>query len=226
MRTVLLDLDGTLTDSASLITAHLAAALAAAGAPVPDAPGLRRLVGPPFEVALPALGLSGAQAAAVVTAYRASYDPVAARETPLYPGTRSLLAALHDAGYRTAVATSKPEALAREIAAHHRLDVGLVAGAHPPDGRVGKAAVVASVLDRLGVDPARDPVVLVGDRVHDVEGAAVHGVPTIGVTWGYAEPGELAGAAAVVGSVAELVAALATDAVWSTAALSTEEPIT
>jgi phosphoglycolate phosphatase len=82
---------------------------------------------------------------------------------------------------------------------------------------VGKAAVVASVLDRLGLDPARDPVVLVGDRSHDVEGGAAHGVPVIGVAWGYAEPGELAGARLVVQDVDELADALRGDAIWSTA---------
>jgi len=233
VRTVLLDLDGTLLDSGALITEHLAAALAGVGAPVPDAAGLRRLVGPPLEQALPPLGLTDEQVAAAVTAYRASYDAVAGHRTPLYPGTCALLAALRDGGFRLAVATSKPETLAREIVDRQRLDVGLVAGADHPRGRIGKAAVVASVLDRLALNPAQEPVVLVGDRVHDVEGAAQHGVPTIGVTWGYAAPGELAGAVAVVASTEELLAALRTDAVWSTATsavastvASTEQPIT
>ncbi|MGQ0575202.1 MAG: HAD-IA family hydrolase [Pseudonocardia sp.] len=213
--TVLLDLDGTLVDSAALITEHLAAALAGVGAPVPDAAGLRRLVGPPFEVALPRLGLTAAQAAAAVAAYRASYDPVAATGTPLYPGTRELLAALRAAEFALAVATSKPEPLARAIVEHTGLGIAVVAGADHPGGRVGKAAVVASALARLGLDPARAPVVMVGDRVHDVEGAAAHGVPTIGVRWGYAEPGELAGAVAVVDDVRGLLAALTEGTAWS-----------
>lgn len=67
----------------------------------------------------------------------------------------------------------------------------------------------------MGLDPAVDPVVMVGDRVHDVEGAAEHGVPTIGVTWGYALPGELSGARLVVATADELVAALHLGEVWS-----------
>jgi phosphoglycolate phosphatase len=59
-------------------------------------------------------------------------------------------------------------------------------------------------------------VVLVGDRIHDVEGAAAHGVPTIGVAWGYAEPGELAGARLIVSDVDELADVLRGDVVWST----------
>lgn len=216
MRTVLLDLDGTLVDSAAMIIEHLGAALAAVGAPVPDAAALRRLVGPPIETAMATLGLTAEQAAVAVTTYRASYDPVAAKQTPLYPGTSALLDGLWTAGYRLAVATSKPEYLARAIVAAHGLDVGLVGGGDSAGGRVGKAAVVGSVLDRLGIDPAREPVVMVGDRVHDVAGAAAHGVPTVGVAWGYAEDGELGGARAVVADAGELLAVLGTGAVWST----------
>jgi phosphoglycolate phosphatase len=92
----------------------------------------------------------------------------------------------------------------------------LVGGADHVAGRVGKAAVVASVIERLGVDPAREPVVMVGDRHHDVDGAAEHGIPTIGVAWGYAEPGELDGARLVVTDVQKLAEALRGDVVWST----------
>jgi phosphoglycolate phosphatase len=47
---------------------------------------------------------------------------------------------------------------------------------------------------------------MVGDRLHDVHGAAAHDLATIGVSWGYAEPDELvsAGAFAVVDTPEEL----------------------
>ena len=54
-------------------------------------------------------------------------------------------------------------------------------------------------------------VAVVGDRAHDVHDAAVHGLPCIGVTWGYAIDGELAaaGAAGLVDSRSEIPGALA-----------------
>ena len=51
---------------------------------------------------------------------------------------------------------------------------------------------------------------MVGDREHDIHGARVIGLHTIGVEWGYAPPGELeaAGADLVVETVEELRRAL------------------
>jgi phosphoglycolate phosphatase len=48
---------------------------------------------------------------------------------------------------------------------------------------------------------------MVGDRHHDVAGAMANGLDCIGVSWGFALDGELeaAGAAAVVGTTAELL---------------------
>lgn len=218
MRTVLLDLDGTLVDSAALITTHLAAALAAVGAAVPGPDVLRTLVGPPFETALPALGLSDTQVTAVIVRYRASYEEVAAAHTPLYPGVPELLAKLDADGFRLAVATSKPETTARKIVAGAGITdrFALVGGADPLTGRVGKAAVVGSVLQRLALDPRRDPVVMIGDRHHDVDGAAAHGIRTIGVGWGYAEPGELIGAHRLVDDLDTLLDVLGGDpTIWS-----------
>ena len=215
-RTALLDLDGTLVDSAALITEHLAAALVVAGGPRLSPDELRWCVGPPLEEALPALGLTDVQIAATIATYRSSYGQVAAAHTPLYPGIPDLLRRLDDAGLRLAVATSKPERLARRIVAATGIGEHfvLVGGADPATGLIGKAAVVGSVLHRLGLDPHREPVVMVGDRHHDVDGAGTHGVSTIGVAWGYAEPGELDGARLVVADPAELAAVLTDDAIW------------
>jgi phosphoglycolate phosphatase len=220
VRTALLDLDGTLVDSVALITEHLAAAIASIGAPVPAPPVLRGLVGPPFETALPELGFTPAETTAVIAAYRSSYDAVAATHTPIFPGVHALLERLGAAGLRLAVATSKPEHLARRIVAGVGIagHFALVGGSDHPAGRTGKAAVVESVLHRLALCPTRDAVVMVGDRHHDVEGAAAHGVPAVGVAWGYAEPGELDGARIVAADLDELQAVLTGDAIWSTVA--------
>jgi phosphoglycolate phosphatase len=217
VRTVLFDLDGTLVDSAALITEHLAGALRAVGAEDPGPAALMGLVGPPFETALPAFGLTAEQTAAAILHYRSTYDPVAAQQSALFPGIPALLEKLDAAGLRMAVATSKPERTATRIAVALGIAerFALIGGSDPAAGRVGKGPVIASVLTRLSLDPTRSPVVMVGDRSHDVEGAIANGVPAIGVGWGYAEPGELADARLVVPDLDALFRTLTDDdAVW------------
>ena len=212
MRTVLFDLDGTLVDSAALITQHLAGALRAVGAEVPGPAVLMSLVGPPFETALPAVGLTAEQTAAAILHYRSTYDPVAA-ESALFPGIPTLLEKLEATGLRMAIATSKPERTAARIAAGLGIAdrFALIGGSDPAAGRVGKGPVIASVLTRLSLDPARAPVVMVGDRSHDIEGAIANGVSAIGVGWGYAGPGELADAQLAVPDLDALFVALIGD---------------
>lgn len=110
-------------------------------------------------------------------------------------------------GVHVAIATSKTEASARAIVERAGLDIAVVAGA--VEGVEGKAAVVLRALralDDLGVDTSRP--VFVGDRVHDVRGAAEVGIESVGVAWGYAGPGELDAAAVVVHTPDALVHAL------------------
>jgi phosphoglycolate phosphatase len=218
VRTVLFDLDGTLVDSAALITQHLAGALRAVDAKVPGPAAMMSVVGPPFETALPAIGLTAEQTAAAILHYRSTYDPVAAEQSVLFPGIPELLEKLDAVGLWMAIATSKPERIATRIAAALGIAdrFALIGGSDPAVGRVGKGPVIASVLTRLSLDPTRTSVVMVGDRSHDVEGAIANGVPAIGVSWGYADPGELADAQLVVPDLDALFLALTGDdpALW------------
>ncbi len=103
----------------------------------------------------------------------------------LFDGIPALLAELRAAGVRLAVATSKAEPTARRILAHFGLDghFEVIAGASLDGSRAAKADVVAHALAQL--DPLPERVLMVGDRSHDVEGAAEHGIDTVVVGWGY-----------------------------------------
>ena len=82
----------------------------------------------------------------------------------------------------------------------------IAANAHMPAYAVcDKAEVVALALEKLGVQDRR-AAVMVGDRRHDVIGAHKNGVRACGVTFGYAEPGELeaCGADRIASSAIEL----------------------
>ncbi|WP_454857425.1 HAD hydrolase-like protein [Promicromonospora soli] len=211
---VLLDLDGTLTDSAPGIIASLRAGFADAGFAVPSDGVLRTFVGPPLGASLARIGLSDADAAATIAAYRRDFEVRGMFDNSVFDGVAEALAELREAGLTLLVATAKPEHYARRIVEHFGLDGYLtggldgVHGAGDYAGEVqGKEVVVERALAHavaLGADAGE--VVMVGDREHDVHAAAHHGVPTVGVTWGYAAPGELeaAGVAAIASTPREL----------------------
>jgi phosphoglycolate phosphatase len=205
---VLFDLDGTLCDSEEGIVTHLAMALEATGLPVPGRDRLRTCVGPRWEDGLPHIGVPAERMVEVIAAYRRTYDDAAPGLAIAFPGVPEALARLAGAGLALGVATSKPQHLATRIVTEGPLGrwFAAVVGADPDLGLRTKADVVGAALAELG--PAASPATaaMVGDRHFDVTGAAVHGVATVGVGWGCAEPGELegAGAAAVVATPAEL----------------------
>jgi phosphoglycolate phosphatase len=181
---VIFDLDGTLTDSAPGIVASFVRALEAVGAEVPAGDLTTRIVGPPMHHTMAALGL-GDRTQAAVTAYRSDYTSRGWAMNTMFDGVGDLLSDLRAAGVRLAVATSKAEPIATRILEHFgildRFEV--VAGASVDGTRAAKSEVIAHALQQLGQLPER--VVMVGDRAHDVEGAAEHGIGTIVVGWGY-----------------------------------------
>jgi phosphoglycolate phosphatase len=208
---VLFDLDGTLVDSTPGIWASVRVAAARLRLPEPTPQQLRDMVGPPLQDGFAAvLGLTGADVDRAVAAYRAHYAAGALLDVAVYDGVPELLRTLRDGGATLAVATSKPQTFAVRVLGH----VGLLrafASVHGAtlDGAVRhKDQVVAAA---LAAHPAARAVALVGDREHDVLGAAAHGLPCIGAGWGPGGPGELtaAGAAAVVATPGEVPAALA-----------------
>jgi len=204
---VLLDLDGTLSEAGPAIVAAVALALDHVGADPLDDAALRAFVGPPLEDSFAALpGMDERLVEEAVAVYRASYDLLG---SPLYDGVVDALVALRAAGLRLALATSKPQPFAEQVVAAHGLAplLEVVVGSDRPAGLRTKGDVVAAALLRLA--PCSAPV-MVGDREHDVVGAAACGVPCVGVLWGYGDAAELesAGAVALVHSPAELVALL------------------
>ncbi|WP_307857456.1 HAD-IA family hydrolase [Mycobacterium sp. SM1] len=183
---VIFDLDGTLTDSAEGILASFGHALSQVGASLPEGDLAARVVGPPMHRTLAAMGL-GERTEAASAAYRADYSTRGWAMSKLFDGIAPLLADLRAAGVRLAVATSKAEPTARRILAHFGLDghFEVVAGAGADGARSSKAEVLAHALAQL--QPLPERVLMVGDRAHDVEGAAAHGIDTVVVGWGYGQ---------------------------------------
>ncbi len=205
-KAVLFDLDGTLTDSGEGIINCAVYALEHFGLPVPSREEMRVFVGPPLHETFMKFGVAPEQAEEAVRVYRQRYIPIGKFENTPYPGIRELLESLKTAGYKLYVATSKPETTSVEILEHFDLAkyFDRICGASMDLSRNSKEAVIAYLLEENG--KGRD-MVMVGDTKFDVIGAKAHGIPCIGVSWGYGEVADMetAGAVAIAHTTQELL---------------------
>ncbi len=198
--TIVFDLDGTLIDPFDGITRSIRYALAEMGLPAPPADELAWCIGPPlFDSFTTLLGgeasASRSDVEEAIRLYRVRFAQVGIFECELYDGIPGMLADLTHQGFGLFVATSKPHVYAGPIVEHLEIAPWFrgVYGAELDGTRRDKGDLLAYLLDEEQLSAER--VVMVGDRDNDVKGARQVGIRSIGVTYGYALPGELETAA-------------------------------
>lgn len=205
-KAIFFDLDGTLTDSGEGIMNCAALALEHFGLPVPSREELRVFVGPPLDKTFIQFGVPEDKAQEAIDVFRSRYLVVGKFENTPYPGIHTLLDTLKKQGHRLFVATSKPESTALEILAKFELSqhFEMICGATMDGTRSHKADVIAYLLRQIGTP---ENILMVGDTEFDVLGAAAHGIPTVGVAWGYGQVAamEQAGAVAIAHNMQELL---------------------
>lgn len=204
-KSVFFDLDGTLTDSGEGIINCATLALEYFGLRVPSREEMGVFVGPPLDKTFVQFGVPEDKAQEAIDVFRSRYLVVGKFENTPYPGIHDLLATLKKQGHRLFVATSKPETTAVEIL--HKFDLAqyfeVICGATLDGSRVHKADVIAYLLGKIGTP---EDILMVGDTAFDVTGAAAHGIPTIGVAWGYGKVSDMerAGAVGIAHTMEEL----------------------
>lgn len=207
-RIVLLDLDGTLTESAPGIIASVIQTLTDLHQPIPDQDELHRFIGPAIIESMQRNGLTGDILTEAVALYRRYYSEIDFFEDPmdpqrrvpgclvnsLYDGIPEQLNKLRTDGYLLAVATCKPEYQAIPVCRHFGIDtmVDGIYGASKDNSRINKDQVIRYAFEHIGFNKNDgDRAVMIGDRWTDVDGAIAVGLDAIGCAWGYAEDGEL-----------------------------------
>lgn len=208
IKNVLFDLDGTLTDPAEGITKSVAYALNEFGIYVADLSVLNVFIGPPLTDSFKFyFDFNDEQAAKALKTYREYFAEEGIFQNEVYDGIPELLATLKEKGIKVCLATSKPEQYAIRILEHFDLMkyFDFVAGNTMDETRSRKDILIEHIFEN---NPDFNPsqTVMVGDRKYDIEGARAHSMPSVGVTYGYAEQGELesAGADKIANSVNEL----------------------
>ena len=202
------DMDGTLSDSGPGITRCADYALRKMGVETAGPDSLRYFIGPPLTESFGVMnGMNDADVEQAIRYFRERYAEKGIQEHEPYPGIPEAVRALRGAGRHLQIASSKPRPyILRILTEYGIIDCFENIVGSEFDGRLSKKTeVLAELLRRLdeaGAD--RSDVIMIGDRHYDVRGAHEHGLPCVGVRYGYGSAEELAEAEYTVGSAQEL----------------------
>ena len=199
-RAILLDLDGTLSDSRPGIADSFRFTLRELGHDPDRAGDLTWAVGPPIAVSLERLlrPFGDDRAAEALTIYRARYSAVGLYNCTLYPGVVAMMERLRDAGVTMCLATSKRRDFAERVIDHLGLRPFLkgIYGALPEGGLDHKDDLLRHILAEQQLVP--ETTIMLGDRHHDIDAAKANALRSIGALWGYGGQAELEAAGADV----------------------------
>ena len=207
LNTVLFDFDGTTADTGRGIFNCVRYAAGAFGWDVPGDDVLRTFVGPPLHTSFKRVfGITEEEALAAVEKYRELYSTEGLLQFDLYDGITDVIKELRANGFRTAVATAKPDRFIHRILSHAGIDslFDYVSAPLDKNGDTSKAQLICRAVEALNAEKSK--TIMVGDRLYDIAGAKAAGVASAGVLWGYGTKEELenAGADYTVSSPDEL----------------------
>ena len=190
MNPVIFDFDGTLANSGPIIIECFDLTLKEEQGKEYPPEFYKPFIGPPLEETFGFLGAE--DPARYITTYRRHYFQ-RMYDTPLFDGVRAMLEHLDDMGVPMAIATSKRRDAVLLLMQHLGIEVRfkVVCGSGDDPSRGKKQHRVEDALtglQELGIDTSG--AIMVGDRIHDIEGAAANGLDTILVEWGEAPPEE------------------------------------
>ncbi|WP_300725707.1 HAD hydrolase-like protein [uncultured Bacteroides sp.] len=192
------DLDGTLTKSGEGIMRSAQHALRHFGIDVKDWNTLRPFVGPPLEDSFKNFyHLTPEQAHEATKIYGERYARLGAFEAEPYEGVFEFLQKVKETGKVAVICTSKKIKIATTVIEHFKLAPYFdYIGARDEEGIIHtKADVIRHIISELGIKDTNE-IVMIGDRMFDINGAKEVGLDSIGVLYGYGDKKELSDAGA------------------------------
>lgn len=185
---ILFDLDGTLIDSKPGIVECIRYALDHESVSYTNEI-LDKMIGPPFRVSMhDFLGQDEKSIEKLISLYRGEYEKYGWKHCEVFCGVKEMLHELKAAGKRLAVATSKPIKFTNMIVKGFDLEkyFDVVGGASSDASKEAKCDVINDVLSRLCVTD-KSKVLMVGDRMYDIDGAHICGIDVCAVLYGYGD---------------------------------------
>jgi phosphoglycolate phosphatase len=181
------DLDGTLTDSAPGIVRCINHALERLDREPHTEDRLRAMIGLPLVKIFATLFESDDEERTdrAIAHFRERFDVRGMYENSLFPGVVTALDTLRAHGDELRIVTSKPAEAASRVLAHFEIDrfFTRVHGPANDDRTSTKRLVLRHALDDINGTASR--VVMIGDRVEDIDAGHAHGTETVAVLWGY-----------------------------------------
>lgn len=205
---IILDLDGTITDSEEGITKSVEYALNKFGIAVSDRTKLTSFIGPPLLDGFQTLyKFSLSDALIARKYYRDYYKEKGVFECELYEGIPDLLKTLKDSSKKIYLATSKPHIYAKMILEHYNIDsyFDKIYGAEAEEKFHDKAEYIEDIIQGNPGEQLSS-FVMIGDRMYDIIAAKKNKIDSIGVTFGFGTLSELKAydATHILNSVSEL----------------------
>ncbi|MBO0439963.1 HAD family hydrolase [Candidatus Enterococcus ikei] len=192
-KTILFDLDGTITDSSEGIINSVTYALEKMNLTLPTKNELYSFIGPPLNDSFKQLyNLDEKSTEQAVSYYREYYQVKGMYQNHVYEGILELLLTLKKADCRLYIATSKPEIYAKKILEHFHLSdyFNGIYGASLDGSRSKKGDVIRYALKEAKISSLNETI-MIGDRSHDILGAKENGLASIGVLYGFGDVAEL-----------------------------------
>ena len=189
---IIFDFDGTINNTSPGIYATFTEVLTHFGVDVSKV-DLSRHIGPPLNDSYTHLVGSERCDEAIKLHKKVYADNNALYNSFLYDGIVEVLEQLHKSGkYTLAIASSKYEPHAVESLAYHKIGKYFACVYGQTDRRGFKEEVLRQLIDDNGWDRAE--CLMIGDTLHDVEGAHANGIDVVAVTYGFGKRDELCSA--------------------------------
>ena len=185
---VIFDFDGTVADTGEGILKSLQYSFEAMGDPIPDLGDLKKFIGPPIYYSYTTFyGVSEDDVDLYVKKYRERYREKGIYESKVYDGVRELIVYLKEENIKVGIASSKPEQLIYAVSDYLEITdlFDAIVGVKSDNSRHStKAGLISQAMVDLGAED-KNKVLMVGDRMFDIDGAHDAGIKCCGALWGF-----------------------------------------
>lgn len=184
---VIFDFDGTVADTGKGVFHCIRDSLKRSNLPDLSEESIRTFIGPPLHDSfMRECGVDFPTADILVKQFREVYSSSGIYEFDIYDGIEDLLTLLNKEGVLTGIGSSKPEDFVKIILE----DVGLkkhfdaIVGSDPKTVESSKTDIIKKCIGLFNL-PENAKILMIGDRMFDIDGAHSVEIPCAAVLFGY-----------------------------------------